>query len=259
MNNLKILLLSFAICVQTISASEYWGKTGHRATGEIAQGYLSKKAKREINKLLNGQSLAFVANYGDDIKSDNAYRKYYPWHYVNFPFDSTYESLPKSEKGDLVQGIYTCIEMLKSEISTEGEKAFHLKMLVHFIGDLHQPLHVGLSEDKGGNNRQVTWFKKGTNLHTVWDTTMIEDYNMSYTELAANAKNLSKLQLQKLQKGSVVDWIYDSRNLCKQVYENTEVGDKLGYRYMYDNMDIVRSQLQKGGIRLAVLLNDIFG
>ncbi|MFT7158778.1 MAG: hypothetical protein ACI8Q1_003812, partial [Parvicella sp.] len=88
MKNFKILLLGFVMCIQNIDASEDWGKTGHRATGEIAQEYLSKKAKREIDKLLNGQSLAFVANYGDDIKSDNAYRKYYPWHYVNFPFDS---------------------------------------------------------------------------------------------------------------------------------------------------------------------------
>jgi hypothetical protein len=259
MKNFKILLLSFFICVQTVGASEDWGKTGHRATGEIAQEYLSKKAKREIDKLLNGQSLAFVANYGDDIKSDNAYRKYYPWHYVNFPFDSTYESHPKSEKGDLVQGIYTCIDILKSETTTEAEKVFHLKMLVHFIGDLHQPLHVGLADDKGGNDRQVTWFKKGTNLHTVWDSTMIEDYSMSYTELAANATKLSNAQLQELQMGSVVDWMYDSRKLCEQIYENTEKGDKLGYRYMYDYMDVVRSQLQKGGIRLAVLLNDIFG
>ncbi len=258
MKSFKILLLSFVICIQTLSASEDWGKTGHRATGEIAQKYLSKKAQREIDKLLKGQSLAFVANYGDDIKSDNAYRSYSTWHYVNFPFDRTYESHPKSEKGDLVQGIFTCIEMLKSDTSTEAEKIFHLKMLVHFIGDLHQPLHVGLAEDRGGNKHQVRWFKKGTNLHTVWDTTMIEDYNMSYTELAANTAKLSKPQLVELQKGSVEDWMYDSRNLCKQVYENTEIGAKLGYRYMYDYMDVVRSQLQKGGIRLAVLLNDIF-
>tara|TARA_B110000503_G_scaffold137336_1_gene221376 strand:- start:3964 stop:4743 length:780 start_codon:yes stop_codon:yes gene_type:complete len=259
MKRLKIFLLSFVVCLQTAHAGDDWGKTGHRVTGEIAQKYLSKKAQREIDKLLKGTSLAFVANYGDDIKSDNAYRSYYPWHYVNFPFDSTYELHPKSKKGDLIQGIYTCIEFLKSDTSTEAEKIFHLKMLVHFMGDLHQPLHVGLSEDKGGNDHDVRWFKKRTNLHVVWDTSMIEDYNMSYTELAANASKLSALQLQQYQNGTVIDWMYDSRELCKEIYENIEVGDALGYRYMYDNFNVVRSQLQKGGIRLAVLLNDIFG
>lgn len=259
MKNLKIFILIFFIGLQVSVASEDWGKTGHRTTGEIAQKYLTKKAQRSIERLLRGQSLAFVANYGDDIKSDSTYRSYSPWHYVNFPFDSTYEAHPKSEKGDLIQGIQTCIDVLINDDSTESDKVFHLKMLVHFIGDLHQPLHVGMAEDKGGNDRQVRWFKEGTNLHTVWDTTMIEDYNMSYTELATNADVLSQQQLELLQKGTVIDWMYESRNLCKEVYANTQIGDKLGYRYMYDYMNVVRSQLQKGGIRLAVLLNDIFG
>jgi len=259
MKKLNILFLAFLLCVQVAVSSEDWGKTGHRATGEIAQEYLTKKAQRAIDKLLKGQSLAFVANYGDDIKSDAAYRSYGPWHYVNFPFDSTYEAHPKSEQGDLIRGIQTCIEVLKNENSTEADKIFHLKMLVHFIGDLHQPLHVGLAEDKGGNDRQVRWFKDGTNLHTVWDTTMIEDYTMSYTELAKNADKLSNAQLQLLQQGTVIDWMYESRSLCKEIYANTEIGDKLGYRYMYDYMNVVRSQLQKAGIRLAVVLNEIFG
>ena len=254
-----ILILLFAFVLQTGNASNDWGKTGHRTTGEIAQKYLTKKAERRINQLLNGQSLAFVANYADDIKSDSLYDKYYNWHFVNFPFEATYESHPKSEKGDIIQGINRCVKALKSANSTEEEKVFHLKMLVHFIGDLHQPLHVGMAEDRGGNDLQVRWFKDGTNLHRVWDYHMIDDYDMSYTELSDNADKLSKYQLQSIQQGSVLDWMYDSRKLCKQVYADIEVGQKLGYRYMYDYTKTVRTQLQKGGIRLAVLLNDIFG
>jgi len=245
--------------VQISSATEDWGKTGHRATGEIAEQYLSKKAKRVINELLNGESLALVSNYGDDIKSDRAYRKYGPWHYVNFPFDGTYEASEKSEKGDLYVAINTCISVLKNEKSTQEAKVFHLKMLVHFIGDLHQPLHIGLADDKGGNDFQVRWFNGGTNLHTVWDTKMLDSYEMSYSELAANADKLSKFQLKAIQKGTVKDWMYESRALCKDIYANTKVGEKLSYRYMYDYVNVVRNQLQKGGIRLAVLLNDIFG
>jgi hypothetical protein len=259
MKKLNILILAALMCIQITVASEDWGKTGHRATGEIAQTYLTKKAQRAIDKLLKGQSIAFVANYGDDIKSDAAFKSYGPWHYVNFPFDSSYEGHPKSEKGDLIRGINTCIEILKNNNSSKEDKIFHLKMLVHFIGDLHQPLHIGLAEDKGGNDRQVRWFKDGTNLHTVWDTSMIEDYNMSYSELAENADKLSNGQLKQLQQGTVVDWMNESRSLCKEIYANTEIGDKLGYRYMYMYINVVRSQLQKGGIRLAGVLNDIFG
>ncbi len=259
MKKVIILFLSLIFGLQNVAAVEDWGKTGHRTTGEIAERYLTKKAKRKIDQLLKGEGLAFVANYGDDIKSDSLYDKYYAWHYVNFPFGEKYEAHPKSDRGDLIVGITTCIDKLNSDLTTEDEKTFHLKMLVHFIGDLHQPLHVGMAKDKGGNDFQVRWFKNGTNLHRVWDYVMIDDYDMSYTELAANADDLSKYQLKQIQTGSVIDWMYESRALCEQIYANTEVGDKLGYRYMYDYTSLVRSQLQKGGIRLAVLLNDIFG
>ncbi|PKA83684.1 S1/P1 nuclease [Ulvibacter sp. MAR_2010_11] len=258
---MKTLIFSFFFLL--VSSLSYglpadWGKTGHRATGAIAQKYLSKKAKREIEKLLDGQSLALVSTFADEIKSDDNYREYAPWHYVNFPFDSNYDIHPKSDKGDLYMAIQKCMEVLKDDNATKEKKAFHLKLLVHFLGDLHQPLHVGMAEDRGGNRFQVQWFDEGTNLHSVWDEKIIESYQMSYTELAKNSKKLSKNELQNIQNGSVKDWMYESRGLCEQIYKTTISGDNLGYLYMYDYVDVVRSQLQKGGIRLAVLLNDIF-
>jgi len=258
MKKIKIAFLLVFVALQGLYAAEDWGKNGHRATGEIAQKYLTKKAQRGINELLNGHSLAYVANYADDIKSDREYNKYRPWHYVNFPFDSSYEEHPKSEKGDLIVGINNCIASLKNPNSSKEEKVFHLKMLVHFLGDLHQPLHIGLAEDKGGNDFQVRWFDEGTNLHSVWDYFMIDNYDMSYTELAQNTSQLSKDELKRYQAGTVLDWMNDSRKLCEGVYNSAEIGEKLSYRYMYDHMNTVRTQLQKGGIRLAVLLNDIF-
>lgn len=238
---------------------EDWDKTGHRTVGEIAEQHLTRKAKRNIDKLLNGESLAVAAYYADEIKSDDRYREYYYWHFVNFPFDSTYEEHPKSEKGDLYVAINTCVKILKDDTSSQGDKVFHLKLLAHFMGDLHQPLHVGISEDRGGNEIKLKWFNNETNLHRVWDQKMIGDYNMSYTELAANQKRLTNEELKEIQKGTVRDWMYESRDLCKKIYATTKAGDKLSYRYSYDYLPVVRDQLQKGGIRLAVLLNEIFG
>lgn len=256
---MRSLLLLF-ILLFTINANAYdWGKTGHRVTGEIAQQYLNKKAKKAINKLLDGESLAFVSTYADDIKSDDAYRSYGPWHYVNVPFDSTYEEHEHNDRGDVIQGIDKCIEVLKSDNSTDQEKAFHLRLLVHLVGDLHQPLHVGIGDDKGGNDFQVRWYNDGTNLHSVWDTKMIESYGMSYTELASNMPQLTKNELQQMAAGTHRDWMKDSRVVIKDIYKNTEVGEKLGYRYMYDYFSTVRSQLQKGGVRLAALLNELLG
>ncbi|MGB1450787.1 MAG: S1/P1 nuclease, partial [Marinirhabdus sp.] len=240
--NTAAVLLFFA-CFQLCATPVDWGRNGHRATGQIAEKHLNKKAKRALKKILNGESLALVSTYADEIKSDDRYRAFGPWHYVNFPFGTTYAAHPKSEKGDIIKAIATCVSVLKNKNTTKGDMVFYLKLLVHFMGDLHQPLHVGLAEDKGGNSLQVRWFNEGTNLHTVWDTKMIESYNMSYSELAANTKKLSKPELEQIRAGTVLDWMYDSKALCKDVYTNTAKGEKLGYNYMYRYMATVRGQL----------------
>ena len=254
-----LVVIFLVTCTFGVEGASLWGPTGHRATGEIAELYLSAKAKRKIHALLDGASLAMVSTFADEIRSDASFGDFSAWHYVNFPFDGTYESHPKSEKGDIYVAIHKCIALLKDSNSSDSEKAFYLKMLVHFIGDLHQPLHVGIAEDRGGNRFQVQWFDEGTNLHTVWDTEIIEHYNMSYSELAANRRKLSKAQIKNIQSGTIKDWMYESRALCLNVYDDTKVGENLKYRYMYDYSEIVRDQIQKGGLRLARILNDIFG
>ncbi len=252
-------LIGLLVSSIIFATTPIWGPTGHRATGEIAENHLTKRAKNKIDKLLKGKSLAFVSTYGDEIKSDKKYDKFYTWHYVNMPLDSRYEDSDKNPKGDLVTGINTCISILKNINSTIEDKAFYLKMLVHLIGDLHQPMHIGREEDKGGNTIQVQWFGKGTNLHRVWDTNMIEEWNMSYLELANNTEDLSKAQVKAIQQGTIVDWVHDTHKLSKSAYESVKIGENLKYRYSYDHFETVRKQLQKGGIRLAKLLNDIFG
>ncbi len=255
----KLILIFVFTSLLGFSSEDDWGKTGHRAIGEIANMHLTKKAKKKIMQLLNGQSLALVSIYADEIKSDKQYKKYSAWHYVNFPFDKKYGVETPSEFGDLVKGIDKCIEVLKSDQYSDVDKEFYIKMLVHFVGDLHQPLHVGRGEDKGGNDIQVRWFNDGSNLHSVWDSNMIDYYGMSYTELAKNTIVLSKTQIETIKKGSVIDWVHESQKLAKKVYASATVGEKLGYQYMYYNFPIARSQLQKGGIRLAKILNEIFG
>lgn len=236
-----------------------WGNTGHRAVGEIATKHLSKRVQKKIKELLNGQSLAMISTFADDIKSDKAFRKYSTWHYVNLNDDETYQTSTKNPKGDLVKGIEKCKQVLLDDNASKEDKVFHLKMLVHLIGDLHQPMHVGRVSDRGGNDFQVNWFNRGTNMHRVWDSQMIDSFNMTYTELASNTAVLSKAQIKELQKGSVVDWVNESKGLAQMIYGSAKSGEKLSYRYMYDHFATVRSQLQKGGIRLAKVLNDILG
>jgi hypothetical protein len=260
MNKSSIIFILLLVFVQ-LQAKEgpKWGPTGHRTIGQIAETHLSKKAKKQMDNLLRGQGLAFVSTFGDEIKSDKQYDKYYNWHFVNFPFDTKYEDSDKSPKGDIVTGIDYCIKTLKDPNSSEQDKVFYLKLLVHLIGDLHQPLHVGRSEDRGGNDIKLQWHYKNSNLHRVWDSDMIEFWNMSYQELADNATVLSREQINSIQNGTILDWTYESQKLAKKVYASAKMDDKLSYNYSYKHFDEVRSQLQKAGIRLAKVLNDIFG
>jgi len=255
--NTYILFIFFAGHL-SFANTPVWSDTGHRVVGEIAQQNLTKKAAKAIDRLLNGQSLAAISNFGDEIKADSSFRKFGAWHYVNYPADKKYGDEPPNESGDLMIGIEKCVAILKDRNSTKADKAFYLKMLVHLIGDLHQPMHVGRLEDKGGNDIQVRWFNKGSNLHRVWDSNMINDHGMSYTELASNLPRLSKAQIKAIQKDDIYDWVEESQDLANEIYGSVEIGEKLYYRYSYDWWATVEMQLQKGGLRLAKVLNGLF-
>lgn len=252
---LLLFLLTFSF---QANASKVWGPTGHRVVGEIAQDYLKPKTKRKLKKLLKKKSMAFLSTFADEIKSDRKFNEYYSWHYINMPMDSNYTDSEKNPKGDLYTGIETCKKVIKNKNSSDAEKIFYLKMLIHFIGDLHQPLHIGLKEDKGGNDFKVQWHYDDTNLHSVWDSKMIDFYDMGYQELTDNADELSRAEVKSLQEGSLLDWVDEMHELTREVYSSAEKDENLRYRYSYKYFPVVRSQLQKGGIRLAKVLNDLF-
>lgn len=256
---MKQVCLLFFLAVQLSFGNDmFWAKTGHRVIGDVAQEYISGKTKRALKDLLNGESLASVANFADEIKADRSFSKFGAWHYVNFPADKKYTDVTPSKYGDLVAGINHCMSVVKNENNTRADRIFYLKLLVHLIGDLHQPMHVSKAEDKGGNDIQVQWFGSGTNLHRVWDSNMINSYGLSYSELADKLPELSKKEQKAMQEGSILDWTQESHLIANEIYESVEVGEKLGYNYSYKYWGTVENQLHKGGLRLAKVLNDIF-
>lgn len=253
-----IIAIIFILPLKSHAADDFWGATGHRVVGKIADNYLSGKAKREVKRLLKRKSLAFVSTFADEIKSDKRYSEFYTWHYINMSHDENYEDSKINPKGDLVTGIEYCKKIISDDKASDDDKAFYLKLLIHLVGDLHQPKHIGLKEDKGGNDFKVQWFYEDSNLHRVWDSQMIENFNMSYNELAENADVLSKQQVKAIQGGSVIDWVNETHELTKKVYTSAKPDENLRYRYSYNNFKTVRSQLQIAGIRLAKVLNELF-
>ncbi len=254
----NLFILCFLAVQFSFGNSITWSKTGHRTTGAVAEKYLSRKAKKAIKELLNGESLALVSTFADDIKADRSFSKFSAWHYVNFPDGTKYEDSTPSKYGDVVMGIQRCVAIVKDEKSSKEDKRFYLKMLVHLVGDLHQPMHAGRAEDKGGNDIQIRWFKEGSNLHRLWDTNMIRNFGMSYTELAANLPKITKKERKAIQEGTVYDWVAESKELATEIYASVTIGEEIGYKYQYKYWDTVKDQLQKGGLRLAQVLNDLF-
>lgn len=238
--------------------AEDWGKTGHRVIGQVAQEHLTPKTAAAVDALLGGMSLAFVSTYADEIRSDSRYNYLAPWHYVNMDKDVRYLQAEKNPKGDIITAIEYCKKVLKSQESTKADKAFYLKLLVHFIGDIHQPMHVGRKADRGGNNVKLTWFGEPTNLHRLWDTDLIEHYNMSYTELAAHLPKRSEQEKENCMKAPLLDWAHESQDLANMIYANTPEHAALGYVYHYQHFDTVRARLLEAGLRLAATLNTIF-
>jgi len=146
--------------------------------------------------------------------------------------------------------------VLRDPEAARGDRVEALRFLVHFVGDVHQPLHVGRREDLGGNRVLVLWFDEPANLHSVWDSRMIESEELSFTELAGFIDHPTPEEVAAWQATGYPDWIAESFALREEVYD---LGDRrLGYRYGYEKLPIVRKRLLQAGVRLAGLLESIF-
>ncbi len=284
-------------CVLTITVllsetSFGWGENGHRVVAEIAETRLTTNTKARVQEILGQETLAEASTWADEVRSDNKYNKYDPWHYVEIPDGRDYSSSPKNPDGDLIVGIRTTIEVLQGKDKTFTKKEA-LRYLVHFLGDLHQPLHVGNGKDKGGNMCVVKFAGKNTNLHTVWDTHLIGARELSFTELTAFLNRGDLITQRKINSwvtGDYVDWAHDmikvrdslyppnvdrtekdkdqmddfsfkgERTYCKKTDTDKIPAPQVPYlswSYEYKFKLTIDEQLQKAGVRLASVLNDI--
>ena len=254
MLRILLVIVSCAVSAQLLA----WGQTGHRVVGQIAQNHLSKKAKKNIAKVLRDETLAEVANWMDFIKSDSTYDHMKPWHYATIPNGKTYAEAGTPKEGDIIVTINRLVEELKSKKFTDGDETVALKLLVHLVGDIHQPLHVGNGEDRGANKISVKYFWKKSNLHRVWDSGIIDEQHYSYTEYTNWIDHVSKENEKTWQQDSVLDWANESMSYRETIY-NLPDNKSISYKYNYKHLEIVNKRLAQGGIRLAGLLNEIYG
>jgi hypothetical protein len=261
-NNIKKAGIAIALVAYLPLNAAAWGLTGHRVVGQVAAYYLTAKARKNVKAVLGSESLAIASNWPDFIKSDTSFNYLNTWHYVNLPAgldqNGVFQFLDSSKEANVYNKIPEMIAVLKNKQSSADQKKMAMRILIHLVGDLHQPMHTARKDDLGGNRVNVTWFGQKSNLHRVWDEGLVEYQQLSYTEYAEAINHPTKEQFNKWSHATLKESVFESYLTCNKIYEMTKAEDKLSYRYNFDFADTVNQCLLKGGIRLAEIINQIY-
>ncbi|XP_047961951.1 endonuclease 2 [Salvia hispanica] len=279
----KIEILAFAVLVFYIPIAHCWGIDGHLIVCKLAQPRLSKAAEDAVSQLLPSYAendLGSLCSWADRVKF--RYHWSSPLHYINTPDDlCNYQYNRDCKDEDGIQDIcvagainnYTTQLLSYRDTSSTYNLTEALLFLSHFMGDIHQPLHVGFTSDKGANTIDVHWHKRKANLHHVWDSSIIETaeetfYNSEVDELiSALDKNITTVWSNQAKawgacsKISCPD-VYASEGIkaaCDWAYKGVEEDSVLGDDYFLSRRPVVNLRLAQGGVRLAATLNRIFG
>lgn len=255
---MKRILLNIVMLTSVLTAMS-WSQKGHDVVANIAQRHLTPATAAAVDSLLDGKSMVYWANWLDNASHtpDYAYTK--TWHYKNVDEGVRYEEAQANPSGDAVTAVKQQIELLSNPSTPGADPTLALKILIHVTGDMHQPMHMGHATDLGGNRVKVKYFGRDTNLHSVWDGSLVESaHKWSYTEWSDQIDRVSKEQEAAIVDGSIDDWAKQTLALATQVYQSTPEGTNLSYDQVAAATPVIEQQLLNGGLRLAHLLNLIF-
>lgn len=256
---MKKLFILFTVCTLLAEGAMAWGQKGHDVIANIAERNLTPKAKKALAEVLGGRSMVYDSSFPDQVKKMPGYEGTATWHYVNVDDGYTYETMPREPKGDVYTAISFMTEQLKDRNLDDSVRNTYTVMLIHLVGDLHCPMHAGRRSDRGGNDYKITWFRQPTNLHSIWDSRVIEAaHNWSYSEWAEQLDRCDKQTKREIMSGTPLDWLHETVDISKLIYRNTPEGSDCGYDYVFEHSKLVEQQLLKGGYRLAALLNEIY-
>lgn len=242
-----------------------WGPNGHRIVGEIADRHLTEAARRGVAEILGDESLAEAATWPDDIRSDPAWDHAGPWHFMSIDDHETLATTARSEEGDVLEAMKRFEAVLRDLEAPEEKKVEALRFYVHFVGDVHQPLHVGRRDDRGGTTIRVRWFREPRNLHSVWDSGLIQAEELSFTEFVRFIDDATQSDVVAWQTAPYEEWVRESFCLRDRVYDfGSEAPDQpgeepsLSYGYAFTQGPVIEKRLLQAGIRLAGRLNALF-
>lgn len=251
---ISLIMLFFAL------EASAWGQKGHDVTAYIAECHLTSKAAKRIARVLDGHSLVYYSNWMDNASHTDEYRYTSTWHYANIDEGKTFETMPRNPKGDVVSAVEMLVDSLRQGTMSHHEEKVCLMMLVHLVGDMHSPMHAGHLSDLGGNRVAVKFFKRQTNLHSVWDSDLVEAaHRWGYSEWQREIDRYTKTQREEIAQDEIKDWFMETASLCAEIYRSTPQGSTISYDYIARYTPLIEEQFCRGGYRLARLLNTIYG
>jgi hypothetical protein len=259
------LLITWCGLEAAIQPALGWGRIGHRVSARLAEARLSPAARAAVRDLLEpGESLADASTWADEHRRD--FPESGPWHYVNVPItESRYDARFCPQGGCVVSKIKDFRLILADRDASRADRQKALRFLTHFVQDMHQPVHVGERSDRGGNDLQLQFFGRGSNLHRIWDSGLIEHAYENEEALFQTLETAVGPDLVRLwEQGTVEDWANESFAAAQRAYRvpGTELGlkagMKLGREYEELHLPVARMRVHQSGVRLAAILNEIF-
>jgi hypothetical protein len=254
-------VLALELALTTPAAG--WGPDGHRAIAELATERLTREAKGAVGSLLGSQSMVGVSNWADEVRSldrPDTYR----WHFVDIPLGADHydpqRDCQKTEEGDcLLAELGRLDATLRDRSASQADRREALIFLIHFMGDLHQPLHVSDNGDQGGN-RRIARIDGAGNLHAAWDSGIISASHLDADALVEAADLWLKSHDEtKLAAGTYADWALEGNAIAQTVvYPQIEGDNRIDDQERVKDMEIIEQLVAKAGVRLAAVLNRVF-
>lgn len=252
----------------TLAFLSGWGRDGHAIIAEIAWREMTPTAQARARQILAGEDLPAVAAWADQARTMEAYRWTAPLHYVNLSANTAaYDhAVHCPDNGCVVSAVGDFARLLIDEVDDKTREDA-LKFLIHFVGDLHQPLHAGRPDDRGGNDIQARFFGRGRNLHSIWDSDILragdpEPWPTIAERLWNEIRPADRLAWLAEARhddliGTAGRWTFESHRLAERYAYPVEAGAELAEDYVRDTLPVVHLRLQQGGVRLGALLNQL--
>ncbi len=234
-------------------------KTGHRIIAQIAAYALKPQVKYRIESILGKNGLVHNANWADEVRSNHTFDYAVKWHY--FSVDSNYSS---SE----LDSVFRCASMTKNNLLFAIDSLVHslrknrkdtiaLRFLIHLVGDLHQPLHLGKSIDQGGNSIRIKWFNDSITVHALWDSHLINIEQLSYSEYSKFLFEMKQYSDIRLRSSNLLFSFKESYRVSRKIY-GYDYSNLNAYSYHYIFSSDLNRLLILGGYQLSSILNEIY-